>query len=331
MRIATSTAYDRGTSAILRENADLNKTLLQIATGKRILSPADDPADSARVLGLTQQKELTEKYQDNIIATKINLEISDATLEGVVSALQRIREITIQANNDTYDADQRKALSYEVKQVADGLISSANQVNGQGEYLFAGYRNDTMPFVTGANGEVSYQGSQDRKNIQIGASRQIPVSDSGYEVFMDIPGATGFRYNTLDKDIEPTNISLFKVVSDLEETLRTNESPSVITDSGFENSPETFHDSMERAINNIDASLKHIVDIQSTMGARHNATESQRNINADFLVQVQTSMSDSQDLDYATAVSDMKLQQMGLQAAQQSFTKIQSLNLFNFI
>jgi len=120
MRIATSTAYDRGTSAILRENTVLNKTLLQIATGKRILSPADDPADSARVLGLTQQKELTEKYQDNITATKISLEIGDTTLQGVISSLQRIRELTIQANNDTYDEEQRKALSYEVKQVYDG-------------------------------------------------------------------------------------------------------------------------------------------------------------------------------------------------------------------
>ena len=70
-------------------------------------------------------------------------------------------------NNDTYDADQRKALSYEVQQVADGLLASANQVNGQGDYLFAGYRNDVIPFVKGANGEVSYQGSQDEKNIPL--------------------------------------------------------------------------------------------------------------------------------------------------------------------
>jgi len=90
MRISTSTAYDRGTAAILRENVDLNKTLLQIATGKRILTPADDPADAARILGLNQQKERTTKFQDNISAAESNLQIEDVTLQNIVDLLQLI-------------------------------------------------------------------------------------------------------------------------------------------------------------------------------------------------------------------------------------------------
>jgi len=131
-----------------------------------------------------------------------------------------------------------------------------------------------------------------------------------------------------------SKISLFKVVSDLEETLRTNDGPNsgpapvVVPPAAM---PETFHEAMQRHIDNIDIALGKILDIQATIGARQNATQSQSNVNADYLVQIETTMSETQDLDYATAISRMELQQLGLSAAQQSFTKIQGLSLFNFL
>jgi len=298
MRISTSTAYDRGTAAILRENVDLNKTLLQIATGKRILTPADDPADAARILGLNQQKERTTKFQDNISAAESNLQIEDVTLQNIVDLLQRTRELTIQGNNDTYDAEQRRSIAYEIEELSESLYGYANTVDGQGNYLFGGFRNDQQPFTLGANGDVSYVGDQGQKNIQIGASRKIPSGDNGYEVFMDAPNVVG--------NDGTSKISLFKVVSDLEETLRTNDGPNsgpapvVVPPAAM---PETFHEAMQRHIDNIDIALGKILDIQATIGARQNATQSQSNVNADYLVQIETTMSETQDLDYATAIS----------------------------
>lgn len=316
MRISTSTAYDRGTAAILRENADLNKTLLQIATGKRILSPADDPAASARILGLNQQQEQTEKYQDNIIAAETNLQIEDVTLKGIVDLMQRVRELTVQGNNSTYDADQRESISFEIKELSDALLGYANTVNGQGEFLFAGFNIDETPFTRGVNDDVTYHGDQGQKKIQIGASRQIPAGDSGFSVFMDTQGVVG--------NDGTSKVSLFRVVSDIEETLRINDGPGV-------GSPESFNQSMQRGLDNIDKALGQILNTQALIGARLNATESQNNVNADYLVQIQTTKSETQDLDYATAVSRMTLQQTGLEAAQKSFAQIQELSLFNFI
>jgi flagellar hook-associated protein 3 FlgL len=315
MRISTSSAYDRGTSAILRENVDLNKTLLQIATGKRILTPADDPADAARVLGLNQQKERTTKFQDNIRSAESDLQIEDVTLQNVVDLLQRVRELTVQANNDTYDADQRKSISFEINELSDALLGYSNTVNGQGDYIFAGYANDQIPFSK-VGGAVSYNGDQGQKNVQIGASRQIATGDNGYDVFLDAPGVV---------DEAGGNISLFQVVDDLETSLRTNNGLPEVAPT------ETFHQSMSRHLDNIDNALGKILDIQATIGARQNATQSQSNVNADYLVQIETTTSETQDLDYASAISKMELQQLGLSAAQQSFTKIQGLSLFNFM
>ncbi len=316
MRISTGSAYDRGTAAILRENVDLNKTLLQIATGKRILSPADDPADSARVLDLNQQKERTTKFQDNINAAEGNLQIEDVTLQSTVDLLQRVRELTIQANNDTYDAKQRESISFEIKQLSDQLLGYANTVNGQGDYLFSGYAIDQIPFTRGTNNEVIYNADQGQKSVQIGPSRQISTGNNGYDVYMDAFGVV---------DEAGDKISLFQVVNDLETSLRTNLGLP-------EGAPtETFHESMIRHIENIDGALENIVEIQASIGARQNVLENQKNVNADYLVQIQTTTSEAEDLDYATAISRLELQQLGLTAAQQSFTRIQGLSLLNFM
>ncbi len=316
IRSATSTAYDMGTSAILRQNLDLNKSLLQIATGKRIISPADDPAGAARILDLNQQQQRVNKFQDNVRAAETSLALEEKNLQNMVDLFQRIRELAVQANNDTYDANQRQSISFEVQQLSDSLFAQANSVNGQGEYLYGGFRNDQQPFTKTVGGDVVYNGDQGQKFLQVGEARQVAVNDNGFDVFMDAPGMVG--------NDGVTKISLFKVVSDLEETMRTNNGPGA-------GSPETYHESMARGLGNIDAAIGKILDVQASVGARQNATQNQLNVNADFLVQVDTTKSLTQDLDYATAVSTMELQKIGLSAAQQSFTKIQSMNLFNFM
>jgi len=316
MRIATSTAYDRGVSAILRENVDLNKTLLQIATGKRIITPADDPADSARILGLNQAKERTDKFQDNINVTNNNLEIEDTTLQGIVDLMQRVRELAIQGRNDTYDSQQRQSIGMEVQERFESLLGFANTRNGNGDYLFGGFNTTNPPFVRTVGGDIQYTGDQGQKFIQVGDYRQVASGDNGFDVFMDAPGAV---------DEAGNKISLFKIIDDLETSLRTNNGlPEALPIEGFQAS-------MARHIDNIDVALGKIIDIQATIGARQNAVDNQKNVNADYLVQLETTMSETQDLDYATAISRMELQQLGLSAAQQSFTKIQGLSLFNFI
>ncbi|MCK5666140.1 MAG: flagellar hook-associated protein 3, partial [Thiotrichaceae bacterium] len=94
---------------------------------------------------------------------------------------------------------------------------------------------------------------------------------------------------------------------------------------------EDFHDTVLRSITNLDKAIGQIVDAEATIGSRLNATEAQENVNADYLIQVESTLSATQDLDYAEAISRLELEQAGLQASQQSFTKIQSLSLFDFL
>ncbi|MDX2505217.1 MAG: flagellar hook-associated protein FlgL [Gammaproteobacteria bacterium] len=324
MRIATSTVYSQGVTAINTQNFKLNKTMMQLSTGKRIVVPSDDPAGAARVLGLNQAKSRTGQFQDNISTVKSSLQIEETALNGAVNSLQRIRELSIQANNDTYNATQRSDIALEIQEQLEAITSFANTTNGNGEFLFGGFDNRDAPFVNNS-GTIEYQGDQGQQFLQIGATRQIASGDNGFDVFMNIKGTT---------KIDPANLSpmsVFAVVGELEAVLSTNQGLVDPPPPAVPVTTETFHDSMSRIIGNIDQALGHVADAQAAIGARLNATESQENVNEDYLVQLASTLSDTQDLDYTEAISRLQQQQIGLQASQQTFTKIQGLSLFNFL
>jgi flagellar hook-associated protein 3 FlgL len=318
MRVATSTAYSQGVTSMNTQNFKLNKTMLQLSTGKRIVTPSDDPAGAARVLGLNQAKSRTEQFQDNINTLKSSLQIEETALSGIVNTLQRVRELTIQANNDTYDATQREAIALEIQEHFEAITAFANTTNGNGEFLFGGFNNRDIPFEN-VGGVVNYNGDQGQQLLQISATRQVASGDNGFDVFMNLRGSD----NGDTSNAYP--MSVFAVVKELEVVLSSNAgSPSAFP-------VETFHESMSRIIGNIDVALGQISDVQAGIGARLNATESQENVNEDYLVQLATTLSETQDLDYTEAISRLEQEQIGLQASQQTFTKIQGLSLFNFL
>jgi len=84
-------------------------------------------------------------------------------------------------------------------------------------------------------------------------------------------------------------------------------------------------------LTNISTSLATIIDARANVGARLNAIEQQNQINEGLSFTMQKSLSEIQDLDYAEAISRLSLQMTGLQAAQQSFSKVQNLSLFNYL
>jgi len=318
MRIATSTAYSQGVTSINTQSFNLNKTLLQISSGKRITVPSDDPAAAARVLGLNQAKSRTEKFQDNIITAKGSLEVEETAINGVVTSLQRIRELSIQANNDTYDATQRADIAEEIEQRLGEIIGLTNTTNGNGEFLFGGFNNRSTPFTDNA-GTIQYNGDQGQQLLQIGPTRQIASGDNGYELFMHIRNSDNGNIGST------APMSIFEIVDELDTVLKTNAgSPTSLP-------VETFHVSMSRIIGNLDDALGQLVDAEATIGARLNAIENQESVNEDYLVQLAATLSDTQDLDYTEAISRLEQQQIGLQASQQSFTEIQGLSLFNYI
>lgn len=191
MRISTTQIYRTSIDAILDQQAHNAKTQLQIATGKRVLKPSDDPAASAKILELRNALSVNDQYLVNSDAARARLNREENALVGVENILLRVRELAVQGNNDSQSSVSRGDIAAEINERIEELIGIANTRDANGEYLFSGFQRLTQPFSRNATGTVTYAGDQGQRFLQIGPSRQLADGDSGSEVFLEVKNGNG--------------------------------------------------------------------------------------------------------------------------------------------
>jgi flagellar hook-associated protein 3 FlgL len=190
MRISTNTLYDQGVSAILQQQEAVLKTQQQVSTGRRILTPADDPVAAARALDITQAESINGQYAKNQTNATSSLSLAESVLQGVTNLVQDVRTAAVSAGDPTLANSDRANLATALRGRLEELIGLANSTDGSGQYLFSGYQGTTKPFTQSASG-VQYSGDQGQRLSQVSASRQIAVSDSGTDVFERIKNGNG--------------------------------------------------------------------------------------------------------------------------------------------
>lgn len=300
MRISTAQLFVQGSTAILNNQREVADTELQLATGKRLLHPADDPSAAVRILDLKETQDRLVQYRRNADAAMARLDQEETVLSSMENLLQRVRELAVQSSNGTMSADDRGAVAAEVREHLQGFLQLANSRDANGEYLFAGYQTQTQPFSYNATtGVVTYNGDDGQRALQIGDAREVAVGDPG-SIFMSFTAAAGGT----------TNIG--EVLHDLASALELgNAYPDAITD--------------------IDTAFSRLFDTHAKVGARMNAIDEQNAANQAFDLAVADVRSSLEDLDYAEAISRFNQQMTALQASQQAFLRVQDLSLFNYL
>jgi len=190
VRISTNLAFQRGLDMMQRLQAALDRTQQQVSRGRRLLTPSDDPIAAARSLELRESAGRTEQFDRNAGIARNRLNYEETALVGVNDLLQRVRELALQANNDTLGSEARAQIAVELRERTGQLVDLANQRDGTGRYLFAGTRDETKPVSRGAGG-YSYQGDQVQRPIQIGEDRRSPDGDTGAAVFFSVRDGNG--------------------------------------------------------------------------------------------------------------------------------------------
>ncbi len=398
MRIATSQMFSQGLNAILDQQAELTKTQIQIANGKKISAASDDPAGASRILGLREAVEITRQFQTNASAATSRLSLEDTVLDNVTNVLQRVRELALQGNNATLTSQDRQGLAVELEQRLDELLGLANTKDGNDEFLFGGFSTRTQPFAADGTGGFVYNGDQGQRRIQIAPAIRIADGNSGSEVFQAILNGNG-TFRTADDPVnlgsglidagdvvDPsswivdnytinfTTDSNFEVLDGTLTPILTGpyDSGSVISFNGiqvaitgapvagdrFTVSPSArqdmfttvqalatafaapdsdgagaarLHNAANRALADLDQALENVRGVRAGIGGRLNAIETEQSVNADFELQLRADLSRAEDVDLAEVISRLNQQLVSLQAAQESFARLQNMTLFNFL
>ena len=121
MRISTQQLFNRGLESMQDVTAQLQKTQLQLSSGKKILTPADDPVASTRILELNQELNINAQFQRNVELAQGSLELQDDKLGSINVVVQRVRELMVAAGNGALSKNDLSAISSEVKERLEQL------------------------------------------------------------------------------------------------------------------------------------------------------------------------------------------------------------------
>jgi len=306
MKISTTYLYDRAVNQMTTSQSNLAKSQAQLSSGKNILRPSDAPEDAVGIQRLKSVIARQESFEQAIQTTETRLKTEETALDGVSALLTRLKELAIQASNDTYGPKDREIIAIEMQGLQEDLLSFANTRDSNGAYLFSGSRVFTPPFARQPDGEVVYQGDETINLVEVGDQRQVKANRTGTQVFD--------RVVRTNPDGTQFGVSFFQSVQDMVDAVRSS-------DRNFIN----------RGIADF-TSLSDSVSLSiARVGSDMNVVSGQRAVLDETRLQLQTVLSSIEDLDYTEAVTKMQKQMLALEASQASFAQSSRLSLFEYI
>lgn len=317
MRLSTNTIYQGNTNRLMDLQNDLNKLNTQIATGKRVNSPADDPVAAARIQELNTAKDMNEMFTNTRKTARTALESYETNLNSITSVIQDVQSALISAGNGAYDDAQRASIATELQSRLESLMSLANARNAQGNFMYSGFDTGSAAFVEDSvTGDITFNGNSARLKMQVLA----PRFDSSGNLTADNQMSVGF---TGDQVFQANGNDVFATIQNTIDLLNTP-----ITDS---TTKANFTTGLADSIAQMQGALDQVLNVRAEIGGKLNQLDTLDTTGSDLALQYDTSLSSLQDLDYAEALSELSKKNIILEAAQKAFIATTSTNLFSLI
>jgi flagellar hook-associated protein 3 FlgL len=284
----------------------LATTQAQMAVGKQILSPSDAPDQAAAIQRLKGEVQRQDSHMRTLQLAIRRYTAEETALSSSNDILIRMKELGLQASNDTLAPDDRKAIGMEMKALRDQLLSLGNTRDDSGNYLFSGTRVNTPAFAEDANGKVIYQGDQTQTRIPAGVERTVQFTRAGTDVFSRV-----VRQNP---DKTTTSVGFFDALEEMVQSIDNSQTLKI-----------------QQGVADITQMHNNLTLAQAQNGSDQSVVQAQLDVLDETTLRIKSTLSEIEDLDYAEAVTRMNKEMMSLEAAMGSFQKISSMTLFDYI
>jgi flagellar hook-associated protein 3 FlgL len=404
MRISTQSFYEQSQTAMGAQQSNLLRIQQQLGAGTKLLTPSDDPLAATRGLAVSQSIALGAQYAASRGQAAQTLTMEENALQSVTTVLQNIKGLLVQAGNGALTDADRATIATTLQSNMDQLQGLANTDDGNGQFLFAGYKSASAPFVRQADGSIQYVGDQGRRLMQVDVSRQMAGADDGRSIFQSVQGSAGYvtatpagnagsgvfsatsvvdvadpdygqdfvisftsptSYQVETKTTPPVIVAaaayasggtisfgglqisisgapaagdsvdvskaknagtdVFSAISDVIVALR---SP---VDNGGPQAQAKVLNALSTANRKITNAHDNVLSVRASVGSRLQELDALAVTGNSRTLSDKSYLSDLQDLDYATAMTEFYQRQTALQASQQTFVRIQQIALFNYL
>jgi flagellar hook-associated protein 3 FlgL len=291
MRITSTMSYLNLLQDINRAQERAQAAQNQVSSGKKVLNPSDDPTAAADIVQLTSEGAEADQYARNVTFAQSKLQVTDGVLDNVQQMVERARTL---GQSSLGDLTTSSANITELNGLRDQILSAANTTYS-GRFIFGGSVTTTPPYVKNPDSSVSYNGNSADMSVQATRTTTLPTQVAGSDIFSG-----------------PVNI--FDVLSNLSTAIQ-NGDKTAIDDAV--NKLGQFDDNVSTARSKVGGYLNLATDVQSQLSTAHVARAS--------------NLSQEQDADLPTAISEMTQSQQTLQAAMAVGARVSQLSILDFL
>lgn len=312
MRVSTLMMYQQNMRGISQSQATWLQYGEQLSTGKRVNRPSDDPISASQAVVLSQAQAQNSQFASARSFATQRVSQEENVLNQVTTALQAAQEKIVYAGNGTLSDDDRASLATDIQGIRDQLLNLANSQDGNGRYMFAGYKTDAAPFDDKGN----YVGGQVNVEQQVDASRKMVIGHTGDKIFDHI---TSNAIPEPDGSLPEKNVftMLDKAIAALKIPVADNETAKTDAQAAI--------DKTNRGLRN---SLNNVLSVRAELGTQLNELDKLNALGDDRALSQTQQMSNLVDVDWNAAISGYMMQQAALQASYKTFSDMQGMSLF---
>lgn len=307
MRVSTIMMYQQNMRGITDSQSAWLKYGEQMSTGKRVNRASDDPVAASQAVVLSQAQAQNSQFATARTFATQRVSIEESTLSQVTTAIQSAQEKIVYAGNGTLSDDDRNSLATDLQGIRDQLLNLANSTDGNGRYIFAGYKTDTPPF----DDSGKYVGGTLNVEQQVDSSRTMVIGHTGNLIF---DNATSNAKPDAD-----TN-----VFTALDSAIAALKTPV----EGDETAKDTALAAIDKTNRSLSNSLNNVLTVRAELGTQLNELDKLDSLGDDRALAQTQQMSNLVDVDWNSTISNYTMQQTALQAAYKAFTDMQGMSLF---
>ncbi|WP_396129846.1 flagellar hook-associated protein FlgL [Exiguobacterium mexicanum] len=280
----------------------------QLISGKRIQKASEDPVVAMQGMRYRTEVREVDQFRRNVSEATSWMDLTDSTLNEVTEAVKRIRELTTQAANDTYESSQRQIIQSEVNQLIEHLGSLANAKSGE-KYIYNGTKTDQplvdmdalKAFLANPNGDVN--------SIYPGGAPTV----SGKVAFEVSKGIT------VQVNMQPETVFGSEVFAGLHDLV------TKLAD------PNTTGEVLSNELADLDVIAQNLITERAELGARANRLELVDNRLQEHEIIAKTIMSDNEDIDIERVIMELKSHETVHRAALSAGARIIQPTLLDFL
>jgi flagellar hook-associated protein 3 FlgL len=296
MRITFSSQYRDAAAGLATAAEQMLEMQRQVATGRRVNKPSDDPTSASAIVVERAQMASAEQYTRAANSMSARLNVTDTVLSGILEKLTSVQATAMSAQGATKTANEREAAAQKIEGLRTSLLADFNSTF-HGTYIFAGAAATTQPFVEVAGVVGPYAGSTNEVAVDVGEQRSVTV---------------GFNGDAIARGSEVDDI--FAVLDDMAAAMRAADDAAIST-----------------ASTAVARAFDRVTTAQTRVGVALNAIEQEQTRLQDLKLSTLERLSNHEDADMAEAITGMSRADAAYQAALGAIAKGSRASLMDYL